>query len=59
MTNQKDKIIAGIVTARKCDCCGHHEIGVTTTGGQYIPLKPGMAVEIRIDPGQDNDKQAE
>ena len=36
----------GIVTARKCDCCGHHEIGLTTADGRYIPLKPGMTVLI-------------
>jgi hypothetical protein len=59
MTTQKPDKIAGIVTARKCDCCGHHEIGITTTGGQYIPLKPGMAVEIRIDPEQESGEQAE
>ena len=59
MQKQVDKKITGIVTARKCDCCGHHEIGITATDGRYIPLKPGMAVEIRIDPEQDNDEQAE
>ena len=59
MTNQKDKIIAGIVAARKCDFCGHHEIGITTTGGQYIPLKPGMAVEISVEPEQESDELAE
>ncbi len=36
----------GEVTARKCDCCGHHEIGITTDDGEYIPLKPGMIVQI-------------
>ena len=36
----------GVVTARKCDCCGHHEIGIVTADGEYIPLKPGMAVRI-------------
>ena len=58
MTDHKNKIISGIVTARKCDCCGHHEIGITTTGGQYILLKPGMAVEIRVDPEQENGEPA-
>ncbi len=34
------------VTARKCECCGHHEIGITTESGDYIQLKPGMVIEI-------------
>lgn len=38
--------IAGVVTARKCDCCGHHEVGVTLDSGEYVPLKPGMRVAI-------------
>jgi hypothetical protein len=36
----------GMVTARKCECCGHHEIGITTDDGEYLALKPGMIVEI-------------
>ena len=44
-TNQEEPI-EGIVTARKCDCCGHHEIGVTTQTGENLPLKPGMKVII-------------
>jgi len=43
---QQGEIIRGMVTARKCDCCGHHEVGVTTQKGEYIPLKPGMIIEI-------------
>ena len=42
----KKEPIEGIVTARKCDCCGHHEIGVTTKTGKYVSLKPGMKVKI-------------
>lgn len=42
----KVESIEGIVTARKCDCCGHHEIGITTKGGKYIPLKLGMKIKI-------------
>lgn len=38
--------VSGVVTARKCDCCGHHEVGVTTQAGKYIPLKVGMVVNI-------------
>ena len=42
----KDESIKGTVTARKCDCCGHHEMGITTENEEYIPLKPGMKVKI-------------
>ncbi|MGD2150353.1 MAG: hypothetical protein PVJ45_05830 [Desulfobacterales bacterium] len=38
--------IQGIVTARKCECCGHHEMGITSPTGKYIPFKPGMKVKI-------------
>jgi len=44
--NSQNKTITGTVTARKCECCGHHEIGVTTHTGEYVPLNPGMKVEI-------------
>ena len=40
------EFIKGVVTARKCDCCGHHEIGITTQSGEYISLKPGMKIQI-------------
>ena len=36
----------GTVTARKCPCCGHHEIGITDTKGNYSPLKPGTQIQI-------------
>ncbi len=36
----------GIVTARECDCCGHHEIGITNESGEYIQLKAGMRVKV-------------
>jgi hypothetical protein len=36
----------GIVTARACDCCGHHEIGMMTQDGKYVRLKPGMKITI-------------
>lgn len=38
--------VAGVVTARPCYCCGHHEIGIVTASGAYIALKPGMQVKI-------------
>ncbi len=40
------KSIEGVVTTRKCDCCGHHEIGITIQTGEYVPLRPGMTVNI-------------
>jgi hypothetical protein len=36
----------GIVTARTCDCCGHHEIGMMTQDGKYVRLRPGMKIMI-------------
>jgi len=36
----------GTITAKKCKYCGHHEIGITTDAGEYVPLKTGMKVEI-------------
>ena len=38
--------IKGKVTARKCEHCGHHEIGITSEAGEYFTLKPGMKVVI-------------
>ena len=38
--------IKGIVKAQKCKTCGHHEIGIVTNEGHYVPLKPGMKVKI-------------
>jgi hypothetical protein len=33
--------------AKKCECCDHHEIGIETDAGEYVPLKPGMKIEIK------------
>jgi hypothetical protein len=33
--------------AKKCECCGHHEIGIETDAGEYVPLKPSIKVEIK------------
>jgi hypothetical protein len=38
--------LEGVVTARKCDCCGHHEIGIVTDEGEYFALKQGMRVVV-------------
>ena len=41
-----DLPLEGTVTARKCEYCGHHEIGIVTRSGEFFPLKPGMRVTI-------------
>ncbi len=42
----RTEYVEGIVTARKCDACGHHELGITAQNGTYIPLKPGMKIRV-------------
>ena len=42
----KERSIKGIITARICDCCGHHEIGIMTDKGEYLFLKSGIKVEV-------------
>ena len=44
--DKHEQSIQGIVTARKCDCCGHHEMGIISPTGTYIAFKPGMTVKI-------------
>jgi hypothetical protein len=48
MENAPNRVeeMQGVVTARPCNCCGHHEIGVVIGSGEYIPLRPGMRVRI-------------
>jgi hypothetical protein len=43
---KKERSIKGVLTARKCGSCGHHEIGIITEKGDYLPLKLGMKIEI-------------
>ena len=53
------KTLEGTVTARQCGCCGHHEIGIITAEGEYVPLKPGMRVVIAdADDPAGNDEEA-
>jgi len=42
----KPEEIMGTVTTQLCKCCGHHEVGITTQAGEFIPLRPGMRVTI-------------
>ena len=44
--NKLDKSEMGVVKARTCKHCGHHEIGIVTRRGEFIPLKPGMKIAI-------------
>ncbi|MGA3084574.1 MAG: hypothetical protein ABSE95_07240 [Thermodesulfobacteriota bacterium] len=43
---KKGKSVKGVVTARQCEVCGHHEIGIITEESEYLPLRPGMRVEV-------------
>jgi hypothetical protein len=38
--------IKGVVISRKCNSCGHHEIGIITRAGKFLALKPGMKIAI-------------
>jgi len=38
---RSDECPAGTVVARKCKHCGHHEIGIETEAGEFVPLRPG------------------
>ena len=46
MTTPKGLPFSGIITARNCPTCGHHEIGLTSDQGVFRPLKPGTRVLI-------------
>ena len=53
MTRTADRgdTIEGVVSARQCDCCGHHEIGIITPDGEFVALRPGLRVIIeKMDP---------
>jgi|LQYC01.1.fsa_nt_gi hypothetical protein len=45
-TREKNTLHKGVVTARKCGLCGHHEIAITTDEVEYVFIEPGMVVEI-------------
>ncbi len=38
--------IKGVVTSRKCSSCGHHEVGIVTETGKFLPLSPGMRIAL-------------
>lgn len=45
-SDRMEKGMRGIVTARKCSHCGHHEVGLVTLEGVFHPLLPGMLVQV-------------
>ncbi len=46
---KRETPLTGIVTARKCPSCGHHEMGFTTEDGAFHPLSPGTPIQILED----------
>jgi len=44
--NKKNPKKKGKVVVRECKHCGHHEIGIENDAGEYVPLKPGMKIQI-------------
>lgn len=38
--------LTGVITARTCPTCGHHEIGMVTEDGVFHPLTPGTRVSV-------------
>ena len=38
--------IKGVVKAKECSSCGHHEVGIITEAGGFIALKPGMKIAV-------------
>jgi len=45
--------IRGVVKAKKCSSCGHHEVGIITEAGDFIALKPGMKIAVLQDEKKD------
>jgi hypothetical protein len=43
---KKNTPLMGIVTARDCPSCGHHEVGFTTEDGIFHSLKPGTFIQV-------------
>jgi hypothetical protein len=46
MKEQNDETSTSTVTARKCEFCGHHEIGIVDESGEYRSLRPGTKITI-------------
>ena len=41
-------LVEGTVVARKCSCCGHHEIGIEKEDGVFVPVSPGARVKLNL-----------
>lgn len=50
--NDKNSI-RGVIAARKCKCCGHHEIIVVKENGEAVPLRSGMKIIGYLVPGKE------
>jgi hypothetical protein len=46
---KREMPLTGIVTARKCPTCGHHEVGFTTKDGVFHTLSPDTRIQILED----------
>jgi len=46
---KREMPLTGIVTAKNCPSCGHHEVGFTTDDGAFHPLSPGTRIQILED----------
>ena len=49
MANSNGVPFSGIVTARNCPTCGHHEIGLVSEDGVFHPLKQGARAVMMMD----------
>jgi len=38
--------VIGVIKARECPLCGHHEVGVVTVNGDFYPLRPGTCIQV-------------
>jgi hypothetical protein len=43
---EKENLLAGRISTRKCPTCGHHEVGYVTEDGGFHSLKPGDTIKI-------------
>ena len=43
---ENNKTMIGVITARTCPTCGHHEIGYETDTGEFYPLRPGDRIGV-------------
>lgn len=59
METEKDIALTGKISSRKCPTCGHHEIGITTKGGTFYPLRPGTLIQVLRDHPDETHKSNE